>query len=230
MELDPTQANRGTPTGAASQPHVQFELSEITPGDLVRVVGRTEEGEIQKWDAEVTGTLRPNTVEVYFIEESYPGISTFRHTHDEVDIQTLELHVPVDADNLKSIAEGWKHLGYIPLDEHDFWMHGKEIYAEYSFPHLGEHYINILRELYADSDLDTSAIFDADSEESEYEDELNSSASQDEPFCRAEETSEFVRETHAAVRAMSERYCISDNKRQKSVRDFLNHLHYKYEQ
>jgi hypothetical protein len=90
---------------------------------------------------------------------------------------------------------------------------------------MSGHYEQLLRDIYADTDIDCSHLFDPEDDE-EYDAE--SSESDEEEFTEAQDDSTFVRETHEAVRAMSERYCITDTHRQKSVRDFLNYLHYKY--
>lgn len=207
-----------------SHTHSRIQLQDVTNGDLVRVLGVNDAGEEEHWNAEVVGILRPDTLEVSYVEQTFPGIARFKEHIDEVQMDSVEIHVPVDANDLMSIARGWKHLGYLPLDEHDLWIHGEDIYEEYSFPHLGQHYTDMLRTIYENSDVDCSQIFDAESDDDEYEFDAES----DEPFTEAPETNQFVRDTHDAVRAMSERYVVSDNERQKSVRDFLNFLHYKY--
>ena len=210
-----------------------FELDEITPGDLVRVLGVGDDDAEEHWDAVVTGTLhaaggKPDTVEVCFLEPRLPGIASFRVCADEVDLATVEMHVRVDAESLRSVAEGWKQLGYVPLDEDDFWIHGEDIAPHYGIPYLSEDYGAMIRDIYGDDSCDH--LVGAASEDSEWDPDCDFIVPDDlaDEFTEAAESSEFVRETHAAVRAMSERYVISDNTRQRDIRNFLNALHYKY--
>ena len=234
----------------------RFILSEITDGDLVRIVGVDDEGRDCRWNAVVVGTLRaasvadpngvgrtltpssvsvrvPDTLQVSYVERQYDGIALFRDCVDEVDLAAVELHVEVDPTSLRSIAEGWRHLGFIPLDENTLWVHGESICPSYGMPYLSVDYCNMIRDIYGD---DTPSgfddLFDEDSEWSEHSEELGDLedliANVNEPFTEAAENSEFVRETHAAVRAMSERNVIGDTNRQRDVRNFLNALHYKY--
>jgi len=216
----------------------RFILSEITDGDLVRIVGVDDEGRDCRWNAVVVGTLRaaslaPDTLQVSYAERQYDGIALFRDCVDEVDLAAVELHVEVDPNSLRSIAEGWRHLGFIPLDENTLWVHGESICPSYGMPYLSVDYCNMIRDIYGD---DTPSgfddLFDEDSEWSEHSEELGDLedliANVNEPFTEAAENSEFVRETHAAVRAMSERNVIGDTNRQRDVRNFLNALHYKY--
>jgi len=219
----------------------RFILSEITDGDLVRVVGTDDEGGDCRWNAVVVGTLRaagatPDTLQVSYAERQYDGIALFRDCVDEVDLAAVELHVLVNPESLRSIAEGWRYLGFTPLDENTLWVHGESICPSYGVPYLSVDYCRMLRDIYGD---DTPPGFDdLFGEESEWEEDSHELedledleslvAIVDEPFTEAAENSEFVRETHAAVRAMSERYVIGDTSRQQDVRNFLNSLHYKY--
>ena len=216
----------------------RFILSEITDGDLVRIVGVNDEGMDCRWNAVVVGTLRatsvaPDTLQVSYAERQYDGIALFRDCIDEVDLAAVELHVQVDPNSLRSIAEGWRHLGFIPLDENTLWVHGESICPSYGIPYLSVDYCKMIREIYGDeTPPHFTDLFEEESESEEW-DPLNNledlvELESLEPFTEAPEDSEFVRETHAAVRAMSERNVIGDTNRQRDVRNFLNALHHKY--
>ena len=234
----------------------RFILSEITDGDLVRIVGVDDEGRDCRWNAVVVGTLRaasvadpngvgrtltpssvsvrvPDTLQVSYVERQYDGIALFRDCIDEVDLAAVELHVQVDPNSLRSIAEGWRHLGFIPLDENTLWVHGESICPSYGIPYLSVDYCKMIREIYGDeTPPHFTDLFEEESESEEW-DPLNNledlvELESLEPFTEAPEDSEFVRETHAAVRAMSERNVIGDTNRQRDVRNFLNALHHKY--
>lgn len=220
----------------------RFILSEITDGDLVRIVGVNDEGMNCRWNAVVVGTLRatslaPDTLQVSYAERQYDGIALFRDCIDEVDLAAVELHVQVDPNSLRSIAEGWRHLGFIPLDENTLWVHGESICPSYGIPYLSVDYCKMIREIYGDeTPPHFTDLFEEESESEwdplenlgDVEDLEDLIATLDEPFTEAPEDSDFVRETHAAVRAMSERNVIGDTNRQRDVRNFLNALHYKY--
>jgi hypothetical protein len=216
----------------------RFILSEITDGDLVRIVGVNDEGMDCRWNAVVVGTLRatsvaPDTLQVSYAERQYDGIALFRDCIDEVDLAAVELHVQVDPNSLRSITEGWRHLGFIPLDENTLWVHGESICPSYGIPYLSVDYCKMIREIYGDeTPPHFTDLFEEESESEEW-DPLNNledlvELESLEPFTEAPEDSEFVRETHAAVRAMSERNVIGDTNRQRDVRNFLNALHHKY--
>ena len=216
----------------------RFILSEITDGDLVRIVGVDDEGMDCRWNAVVVGTLRatsvaPDTLQVSYAERQYDGIALFRDCIDEVDLAAVELHVQVDPNSLRSIAGGWRHLGFIPLDENTLWVHGESICPSYGIPYLSVDYCKMIREIYGDeTPPHFTDLFEEESESEEW-DPLNNledlvELESLEPFTEAPEDSEFVRETHAAVRAMSERNVIGDTNRQRDVRNFLNALHHKY--
>ena len=134
----------------------------------------------------------------------------------------------VNEASLRSVAEGWKQLGYVPLDEDDLWTHGEDIAPEYAMPFLSDDYCAMIRDLYGDGSC--ACLVGEPSDDSEWDPDCDFIVPDDlgDEFTEAAEDSEFVRETHAAVRAMSERYVIGDNVRQRDVRNFLNALHYKY--
>lgn len=209
-------------------PNSTWTLSEFKPGDLVRIRGADDHGHYEQWNAEVTGTLRPYTIEVCILQHHTQGIARFSQQYDHVHIDSIEMHVPAQPHDLEAIAIAWKHLGYIPLDETDFWTHGVPIHPAYPVPCFSPTYSAILARIYAQSNTPhLDALIDDDPHQSEI-DWASSSDDDDELFTVATDDSHFVRETHAAVQQMSQRYCITDTPRQKSVRDFLNYLHYKY--
>ena len=152
------------------------------------------------WYGEIVGVTETG-YEVYFIENKGGGVWGYSQEWHEVPKECVKLHIP-NTNIIKSL----KQLGFRPITDDTF----AKIDEQREVP-LGEDY------------GDDAAASAGDPNLHGYEDD-GFVVPDDEPFSHAPETSQFVRETHKAVRDYNRWNPTGEGRK---IKDFMEQLDHK---
>ncbi len=143
----------------------------VKVGDYLNMLG--ENG--KDWYGEVVG-VTPEGYEVYFIEEKTPGVWGYSKEWHEVPKECVQIHIKTEG-----VVRALKELGFRPLTDN-------------TFARLDE-----TREVPIGEDYEAMEESAGDPRLHGYEDD-GFVVPDDEPFSMAAPDSQFVRDTHKAVR------------------------------
>lgn len=157
-------------------------------GDLIKVLGVTNDGTHESWYAEVVGVVSERRqLEVYYLEAGLDRVYRFSKDWYEVSYDSVEEHLTIPSKSRKAYMDGWKTFGFVCGGDGQTFCR-QEDEQTVMLP-LGE----------VDTD-DESEVEEGRADLNGYISDDGFVVNDDEPFTFADATSDFVKETHQAVR------------------------------
>ena len=177
-------------------------------GDLLHVKGDNGDGTVSTWYAELSGIDENGNLEVFFLRKKYDYIWTFSDEWDTIPAESVEaIFTPVPGQYIKI----YKEFGFSPTE------------VENQFLKVGD---NIPKHVVVPMPLDNESDFEDDSD-SDMGDFIVPDDVANEPFTLAPETSDFVRETHQAVRDFNQ--WVPKTRVEEKVKVFMENMSDKYQ-
>ena len=177
-------------------------------GDLLHVNGDNGDGTISTWYAELSGIDENGNLEVFFLRKKYDYIWAFHDEWDTISPESVEaIFTPITGQYIKI----YKQFGFTPTE------------AENQFLKVGD---QIPKHVVVPLPLDNESDFEDDSD-SDMGDFVVPDEIANEPFTLAPETSDFVRETHQAVREFN--HWAPKTPDEEKVKVFVENMSDKYQ-
>lgn len=167
-------------------------VDEIHDGDILQILGENNNGEPETWFAEKVGVNSDRMLEVYYIEPTQQS-NIWAYPEEEninlVSIESVQLHAPSD----KGYKKAWKHIGFRYVRDEN----GKTSFIDERSSKETDTLVPIGED---DSSSEDEYDSDMESETDSEMDDFIVPDDQGESFTIAANDSEFVSDTHDAVR------------------------------